>query len=601
MPDKPPDDKDGLLELIKMLWLPVAGLIGAVTLAYNFYKLWLGDQTTVTYIIGGAGLLVLVIALGWVGFKTKEVEVKTIATRKDQKETTRIEKRSEFSPKYQWGARVALSLVLVGMIWSGYSLNQRIQVERTEAQLLATQQTQATQTQTILNLRATQQASQTQQAIATQNSQATQQVIQTQQVQATQYAQATAQAQQELENKLIVIIATFDGPEEIYGLRNEIVESLNSAFSQNEEIEIVTVKDVITPDMGSPYARNLGKQFFADLVIWGWYRPTEEPNITMHIENLSPTQIKTIETSETYQPEATIEQLESFEIQRQIGSETSTLLSFLIGTLKYKSGDYQIAIDYFEQILFDADTSTLIKQFDLFFDLAYSYNNLGDYEKAIQDYDKAIKVNPGKANAYNNRGWAYYLLKQYDRAIQDYDKAIKLDPEFALAYNNRGIAYKNLKQYDRAIQDYNKAVELDPEFNKPYNNRGNVYRELDDYERAILEYDKAIEIDPGYALAYYNRGRTYYYLGQYERAIQDFDKSIELNPDYSYTYAWRGYVYENLEQYEDAIQDYSKNIELDPEYAWAYQHRGYAYQAINKTAEAEADFKKYEELTGEKP
>ena len=87
MPDKPPDDKDSLLELLKKLWLPVAGFIGAVTLAYNFYQLWSGDQTTITYIIGGAGLLVLVIALGWVGFKTKTVEIDSIFLGENQTRT----------------------------------------------------------------------------------------------------------------------------------------------------------------------------------------------------------------------------------------------------------------------------------------------------------------------------------------------------------------------------------------------------------------------------------------------------------------------------------------------------------------------------------
>ena len=44
MSNKPPDDKDSLLELLKKLWLPVAGFVGAVTLAYNFYQLWLGTR-----------------------------------------------------------------------------------------------------------------------------------------------------------------------------------------------------------------------------------------------------------------------------------------------------------------------------------------------------------------------------------------------------------------------------------------------------------------------------------------------------------------------------------------------------------------------------
>ena len=73
--------------------------------------------------------------------------------------------------------------------------------------------------------------------------------------------------------------------------------------------------------------------------------------------------------------------------------------------------------------------------------------------KNIENYD---------AQAYNNRGIAYAEKGDYDRAIQDYDKAIKLNLDFAEAYFNRGLAYAEKGDYDRAIQDYDKASELRP-------------------------------------------------------------------------------------------------------------------------------------------
>ena len=624
MSDKPPEDKDGPLELLKKLWLPVAGFVGAIILIVNFIQLWRGDQTTVTYIAAGGGLVILVIALGWVGFKTKEVEVKTVATREDQIETTRLEKQPAYLLKYQRLARGGLLLILIGIIFGANSLIQQRLAKELELQTQATLSSQTTQT-----------ADRAEQLQATQGESETQQAIQTQQVQATQYAQATAQAQQESESKLIVVIATFEGPEEVYGLRNEIIESLNSSFSQDEEVEILTVKDIITPDMGSSFARKLGDQYFADLVIWGWYRPTENPNITIHIENLSPTQFERLQESKTYKPKASIAQLESFEIQRQLGSETSTLISFLIGTLKFKSNDHNAAIENFEQVLSQNDVSTLVSHFDLLFNLGYSYNEIGDYAKSVQYWDKAMGLDPENAWVYNNRGYDYYLLGKYEQAIQDYDKAIKLNPEFTFAYGNRGYAYFVLGEYERAIQDYNKAIEIDPQSVIDYNNRGYAYHLLGEYRRAIQDYDKAIDLNPEYQWAYYNRGlayafleeydraiqdydkaieldpkdaaayndrgNCYQYLGQYERAIQDFDRAIELDPEYAIAFSNRGNAYSDLGDYERAMQDYDKAIKLDPQYANTYYNRGLAYQKLGKTAEAEADFKKYEELTGQKP
>ena len=65
----------------------------------------------------------------------------------------------------------------------------------------------------------------------------------------------------------------------------------------------------------------------------------------------------------------------------------------------------------------------------------------GDYDRVLQDYTKAIDLNPDDANAYNNSGVAYHLKKEYESAIADYTQAIQLKPDYAIAYNNRGRAY----------------------------------------------------------------------------------------------------------------------------------------------------------------
>ena len=101
---------------------------------------------------------------------------------------------------------------------------------------------------------------------------------------------------------------------------------------------------------------------------------------------------------------------------------------------------------------------------------------------------------PKPADAFYSSGLTYYYDGQYERAIQDYDEAIRLDPQFAGTYNNRGVAYKALGQHERAIQDYDEAIILDPEYAKAYYLRGLSYNMLGKSEEAEQNLQKAKEL-----------------------------------------------------------------------------------------------------------
>ena len=135
---------------------------------------------------------------------------------------------------------------------------------------------------------------------------------------------------------------------------------------------------------------------------------------------------------------------------------------------------------------------------------------------------------PKAAFAYNNRGLAHKAKGDHDRALADFDQAIKLLPSFAIAYVNRGFAHAATGDQDRAIADYDEALRIDPKMPLALNNRGWGYHVKGDYDRAIADFTRAIESDPNMALAYANRGTTYGAKGDNERALADFRKILEL-------------------------------------------------------------------------
>jgi tetratricopeptide (TPR) repeat protein len=98
--------------------------------------------------------------------------------------------------------------------------------------------------------------------------------------------------------------------------------------------------------------------------------------------------------------------------------------------------------------------------------------------------------------AYNNRGNAYMAKGEYDRAVQDYDQSITLNPNYARAFNNRGVAYQKKGEYDRAIKDFDESIKLDPNYANAFANRAQTYLHKSEYERAARDYDEAIRLKP---------------------------------------------------------------------------------------------------------
>ena len=156
---------------------------------------------------------------------------------------------------------------------------------------------------------------------------------------------------------------------------------------------------------------------------------------------------------------------------------------------------------------------------------------LADATPAAVDACTAIVLlNPQNDGALVNRGIAYRRIGDIDRAIRDYENAIRLNPNAADAFNNRGNAFRAKEEFDRAIRDYDEAIRLDPHYAHAFNNRGIIFLDMGEADRAILDFDRAIAEDESYANAFRNRGIASAHLGLFDRALEDFDAAYALNP-----------------------------------------------------------------------
>jgi tetratricopeptide (TPR) repeat protein len=131
----------------------------------------------------------------------------------------------------------------------------------------------------------------------------------------------------------------------------------------------------------------------------------------------------------------------------------------------------------------------------------------GRYEPAIEAYTRAILAGDLEPEAlavtFNNRGVAYGELGDYDRAIQDYNQALTLRPgdrtsikNLRIGYARRASAHANLGEQDQALADYSKAIELEPQHAPTYVRRGQLRLERNEPELAAADLRKAQELDP---------------------------------------------------------------------------------------------------------
>ena len=136
------------------------------------------------------------------------------------------------------------------------------------------------------------------------------------------------------------------------------------------------------------------------------------------------------------------------------------------------------------------------------------------------------------------KGLAYEEKGDYDRAIAEYDLEIAIDPSNPIKYHTRGSAYVDRGDIDRGIQDHDKAIALSEYTSETetvkamfYRDRGYAYLEKGDFDIAIIDFGEAILLDPLSPLAYGMRAYAYESQGEYVEAEYDWETYAELKDE----------------------------------------------------------------------
>lgn len=271
---------------------------------------------------------------------------------------------------------------------------------------------------------------------------------------------------------------------------------------------------------------------------------------------------------------------------------------------------------------------------------------LGYYKDAISNFTKSIEARPESAELFYLRGNSYNKNNEFQKAAEDYSKALSLQPEYSgaqekldkLKAENKVTEIAEVKKEEVKKEEENKTITENTEVKKEEENKnitentevkkeeenkslsenteikkeeeiikvaeiknevkiyaqdyilkGLSFYENKDFLSALSEYNKAVEIQPDFAEAYYHRGRAYTELNDYPSAIREYTKTIELNPNHEKAYINRGFIYNETKEYSKAINDFEHGVAINPNSVIGYYNMGIAYYSLGnkqKTAES---------------
>lgn len=201
----------------------------------------------------------------------------------------------------------------------------------------------------------------------------------------------------------------------------------------------------------------------------------------------------------------------------------------------------------------------------------------GNLERAIEQYDRAIDLNPDNALYYYARGQARSRAREFGRALDDFHQATRLNPASSMAFFARGQAHAATNEYERAIEDTTEAIKLLPGNSAAYVVRGGAYIANREYDRAIEDISQAVKMDPLCYAGFYARGTAYDLKCHRSRAIADYGRAIELSPAPGTidAFIWRNRAHSRKGDYDHALQDIDQALKLDPRDIAALSSRCY--------------------------
>lgn len=165
--------------------------------------------------------------------------------------------------------------------------------------------------------------------------------------------------------------------------------------------------------------------------------------------------------------------------------------------------------------------------------------SLNEYQKALDEIQKSVRLCPDSATYLGMRGRAYLGLGKYELAMFDFDKAISLNKNCVDAYFGRGVAHYSKNKWQQAFDDLAKAITLDEKFADAYLYRAYACEGMEKNQSALYDYQQVQKLKPSNGLAYFKSGLVRSNMNDQAGACRDFKRAASMGYSEAQDYADR--------------------------------------------------------------
>lgn len=209
-----------------------------------------------------------------------------------------------------------------------------------------------------------------------------------------------------------------------------------------------------------------------------------------------------------------------------------------------------------EQAILSIDNLTDREKFGIL--AFYAVNVENDLDKGIEYTNVLIELYPDAPSSHNNLGWYFQNLEHYEKAVEEYKVALRIDPYMMIAYGGLIWVYLDyLGQIDSAMTWSNRMIKYGPDNPWGYFYLASAWLCFDSLPKAEMAYKKAMEISPNFTLNMFRLAHTYRLQGNYKEAIGILKKILEINQNETSAYYDLGINYQAMGNPEEARKCFS--------------------------------------------